>query len=865
MTAVDSNRSSFVSTSDRVLPSDSEEDTHKYRLPDCTETKILSGPDKSIVQTPDTETTRAPTPPPKDTPPVQSMPVSVLDDADNIDVADYFHRRQFLRNSRANSVYTLSRASFTNQIQQLTSIALPPAASLSSSISAIPTSIAAARALHDAANQIKMWMYKATEVLSSLDAEDDVQWAAEAGREGLAEVDAAIGKFEGLVNVYITAIEDLQCRPDIAALPPNDLTRLVTQMEEVLNEWKRIKQSLKAIKGQVELAMEWEELWNIVLGEIGQEVESLSRHVFEMEERRHRAITESVAESADKFDIADLENMVEDTPRPTPRNQNNRFSLSVAPPLASPISPIPQIEKENSNLLALFAKLQPLRASLDFLPMRLSSFHLRASKVFPSACDELMRRKDVLEKQEKKLEADADALREELGEDKWVHSFRQAGGKAVAMYNSLMKSIQRLQQAIDENDEEKLGSRISTYKDKKEHYPPSMKRVLELIDIEMKNRSTVNGEILRIQQDVRQKVADLERETADMDAVVEELTSSRKLRDSVSTVLSVRTEQSLAGSVLDTPSSSPASSVILTSRRSSEYGRSTPASSRSSLPANRRYSSLPTTSGVPRKPVSSTRRDGSSSISPSRATSATPTNLPRPGSSATTASGKPRWNTSTKLGDTVVGHNFKPLSLTTPSPYQKPSGPSHRSLRSVSSHSGIPVRSPLRHTSAVSPPSQARPASTTPAQQTIRRRPGLSSLQSPTTPVRSAPAPQTTPRSSSRLSNGTPPSIRRAMLDAEDGDTTAGEESPIASRQARPASSMNSRRSSLLPMPKQRTVSGSGLANLVGATPGRSSSRLGSIDEARIGRLSIDGRSSRVGGRKSALGQTPGDERPRWK
>ena len=48
-----------------------------------------------------------------------------------------------------------------------------------------------------------------------LDAEDDVGWAAAGGREGLGELDAAIGKFEGLIGGYVTAIEDLQGRTDI--------------------------------------------------------------------------------------------------------------------------------------------------------------------------------------------------------------------------------------------------------------------------------------------------------------------------------------------------------------------------------------------------------------------------------------------------------------------------------------------------------------------------------------------------------------------------------------------------------------------------------------------------------------------------
>ena len=874
----ESDRSSFVSTSDRVLPSDSEagdvlgEDTQKYRLPDITKTKSLS---QTIAETDSRDgstegaVTRGPTPPPKDTPPTEE--ISVLDDNNGIDVEAYFKRRPNF--SRANSIYTLSRASFTNQIQQLTSITLPPAASLSSSISAIPTSIAAGRALHEAANQIKLWMAKAGEVLSGLDAEDDVEWAAAAGREGLAEVDVAIGKFEELVTVYITAIEELQSRPDIASLPAKDQQKLITQMEDVVSGWTKIKKTLKGIKTQVEIAMEWEELWNTVLGEIGQEIENLSRHVFEMEERRHRAITDSVAESAEKFDIADLETIVEETPRQQARLQNHRFSLPAPTPhsVLSPISPIPQIEQENSRLLALFAKLQPLRASLDFLPMRLSSFQMRANKIFPSACDELIRRKEVLEKQEKKLEQDADALREELGEDKWVHSFRQAGSKAVAMYDSLMKSIQRLRQAIDEGDDEKLGSRISTYKDKREHYPPSMKRVLELIDIEMRNRSTVNGEILRIQQDVREKVADLEHQIKSMNVILDEFTASRKLRDSVSTIMSVRTETSMTNSAFGTPNSSPASSIVMNG--SGKKSRQPSASS--SRPSNRRYSSVPisTNKAPQRKSLTASRLESiPSSITPSRATAGTPTRSvcsSTPGSD--NSSTKPRWNSSTHMRDTITGHNFKPLSLTTPSPHRKLPPVPVRTLRSVSSHSAIPVRSPLS-THTVEAPQPARPASTTPAQQ-VNRRSLASPMQSPSTPVRTKAPLRSTPGSISRLSVGTPVSGRRFMIpEEEEEERTSNEESPIAQRQSRPASAMTSRRTSLLPTPKQRTNSGSGFAPVIDvSSPGRSSSRLGlgAINEGRSSRLGVDvnadgGRASRVGGRQSSLGQST-DDRPRWR
>jgi hypothetical protein len=895
----ESDHSSIVSTSDKLAPSvsDAEDvlDMQKYRLPDV-ETKSLSLAHTPAETPPIPEIPvevpsqpleiaaeeRPPTPPPKDPPkpseppkepepePLPTPPhnvseeVSVLDDA-GIDIESYFQRRHF---PRATSIYTLSKASFSNQIQQLTAMKLPPT-TIASEITSLPSSTLAGRALHKAANDIRLWMAKAADVLSGLDAEDDVEWAAAAGREGLAEVDAAVGKFEGLVTVYIGSIEDLQSRPDIASLPNKDQATLMTQMEEVVSNWAKIKTTLKGIKNQVEIAMEWEELWNNVLGEIGAEVENLSRLVFEMEERRHRVISDSVAESAEKFDIAELETIVEETPR-HPVNVSKRFSM---PTLAvvSPISPIPQIEHENTKLLALFAKLQPLRASLDFLPMRLASFQARANKIFPSACDELSRRKDQLEEQEKKLEADADALREELGEDKWVHSFRQAGSKAVAMYDSCMKSVQRLTEAIEDHDEEKIGARIATYKDKRDHYPPSMKRVLELIDIEMKHRSTVNGEILRIQQDVRQKFVDLESVIKDMDAILDEFTASRKLRDSVSTVLSSRTE---ASSARETPNSSPASSVVM-SRKGSEQSTATKKSRQSSAYTkppqprdNRRYSSVPL--DTPKGPSISSLPWDRYGTAP-RAMSYTPDRSSTPKTERPAV--KPRWCSSVNMNDTVVGHNFKPLTLTTPSPWRKGTETSPRSISRLSTQSSLPVRSPLgrsalspspsirppsttpshqppRRPASTTPSQQAtkRPASTTPSQQGLRRpastTPSQQASRRPLASPMSSPSPakgklpmRTTPRSS------TPGPSRSASIVEEDEDTAPAEESPAA-RRARPLSMMASRRSSMLPSPKARTTSTSSLAP---STPDRSSSRLGA-----------DRSASRVSGRQSSMGERPG-------
>ena len=82
-------------------------------------------------------------------------------------------------------------------------------------------------------------------MVSGLDGEDDVEWAAAGGREGLAEVDNAISRFEELINVYVSAIEALQGRLDISTVSPEELTKVVRQVETILSEWAKIKDKLK--------------------------------------------------------------------------------------------------------------------------------------------------------------------------------------------------------------------------------------------------------------------------------------------------------------------------------------------------------------------------------------------------------------------------------------------------------------------------------------------------------------------------------------------------------------------------------------------------------------------------------------------
>ena len=653
------------------------------------------------------EEDQAPPPPRKDTPDHTSS-ISRID-------GDLYSNP--LRSSRTNSLYSYSRASFSNQLSQLTSLNLPNASSLSSNISCILTAPHAAKALSRAAGQIHKWIYKASEVLSGLNAEDDVEWAAAGGREGLGEVDTAIGKFEGLIKTYVSAIEKLQLRPDVSKVPVEGLKAIVHQMEKTLKEWDNVRSLLRGVKEQVELAMEWEELWNVVLGDIGLEVENQVKLVFEMEERRHAAVTEeSDIEDEMGLDLSELETIVEESPMSGNYSSGNRFSLPPSFPASSQATSNAQ---EEASLLALFARMQPLRASLDFLPMRLSSFQSRAEANFPTACRELEDRRKSMERNWWQLERDAENLRRELSEDRWVLVFRNSARKAQKLCESFEHGMAKLQESIDlghqHNNPPALHQRVENYESKRTHYGQAIQRLMAIIEQGISERKIINGEILRLHVDLQARWATIEIESKNMDFILDDLTvkKNHQLRDSISTIISM--DRSATGSLAETPRSSPASSVAmgpsngkkgdaLATLMNGASRRSSAVSSITSRPAtSRRYVSMPQDpadgSQLPRIPGVS-RSFSFNPLSTSRAASPTPnsrymSSTPTPGGrqqrpTLIPLDGKPRWNSSPK-----VEYTDKPIPYITPPPCRK-SPMSFRTPNSPISQSyNFPKPSPL--------------------------------------------------------------------------------------------------------------------------------------------------------------------------
>lgn len=826
---LESDVSSVIDISDHLVPSDTEDDrddlhdTHKYRMPHIGKTRLnlhtkepLSpGPKHARRRQDSSSTPTTPRTNPNGASPAR-MEFPLNWHNRNMSVDNVSEDGFVPSLSRAGSIYTLGRATFSSQLAQLTSMRLPDADSLAKRISSMPTATEAAKALSDASEQIRLWISKASDVLEGLNAEDDVDWAAAGGREGIEDVDQAINRFQQLIEVYILSIERLQTRDDITLLSADEIKSSVGQMETIIGSWTKIKDTLKGVKDQVEIAMEWEELWNSVLGEIAQELGALNGVVFEMEEKRHQG-SESVLTSRDSIDISELETIIEEQPGRGKPAVGNRFSLS-AQPTDSPLRTPPPVsdQKENGSLLGLFARMQPLRASLDFLPMRLNAFNTRGNDIFPSACSDLEQRREQMEAQWTKLEADAESLKRELGEDRWILVFRNAGRQALKMFESITRSFQKLKDALDANEHQtnpaSVTNRVENYEQKKRHYGPAIERVLAIIDRGVQERLTLNGEILYTQSDMKRRWASLQAEMSEMDRIIEELNTERRdknLRDSVSTVIS--SERSLASSLVDTPGSSPASSIV--GSRKGSFGSRTPTPltniktrSTSNNPKNRALSStLPRRSLLPKSSISDLH-------SPSPKSS--PSSIPTPSKQAMwpsrpepqLPSNKARWTSLAK----AESRDFRPLSAYEPSPYAKvPVTPKSNYLRATSKLNDTPgTRTPVpRIVSEPNPPSSIpRPSSVLASSR-------KSSLPVPSgTPSKPGPSlksKQSAPalRPASRLTSGRRSSMMPVRENGGKGKFTDGNDADTESpaHHKRPPSSLGAgRRSSILP-PRARS------------------------------------------------------------
>ncbi|KAF8455465.1 karyogamy protein [Terfezia claveryi] len=792
--------------------------------------------------------------------------------------------------SRRASVFSLSRISFSAQLSRLTTLALPLSSEFSERIKRMETSTEVSNAISVSAKQILRWIDTAKTVLKGLDAEDDVEWAAQ-GKKSLVEVDVAVGKFSNLMTVYVSAIDELQERDDAPSVGADIFKDVVETMEIILDGWNEVQELLRGVKGQVETAMEWNELWTTILQDIQAEIEACQTIVFEIEERRHRSlVVENGASSG--MDIDTLATIVEDSPQ----------KVNGQPP-----------SEEDASLLRLFARMQPLRASLDFLPMRLASFQSRAESVFPSACEDLESRRKLLEKKWQKLNGDAEEMKRELGEDKWVAIFRNAGKQATQMIDSVERSLKKLKDTVnhfkdghDLSTDSGIHKKVEAYEAKRVHYGPAIQRVLAIIDKGVSDRLTVNGEILRLHAAMHKRWRHMEQEMSITDEVLHELNlhiSQQALRDSVSTIVSMDARS--PNSMIHTPGSSPASSIVLSSPANTAKSNATV--QRRSESAAGQYAKVSrgalgpssATSNTPRAklpPVRTSSNTFGNIFSPTSSRGASPSpnsqrvsvyHIPSPGNSgrpnATSArstsslDNRPRWNISVNTNDLDTGHHFKPLSLTTPSEHRKT--PHSNTLSTPGTKTRIPIPSPLRYGPTPTPGQSPslNPIMSSPtykySQNTGSKRASIYGasgfIKSPMTSPRSVSGtssqggleipmrPELRSRQSiPNLAGMYNSSGRKPSVSSYQGDDQISNATTSAVKYARPASAMASARRTVM-QPRPRSPSAQSASGALNGIPGGDSG-----SSTASGRVS---RAKRMSMPPKPLMQQAQDNKPKWR
>jgi hypothetical protein len=308
---------------------------------------------------------------------------------------------------RSDSLLSLARAPFSVQLHRLTSLSLPSPDSLHTRILDAEDPSESLTRLRNIATDVHKWINTASTVLSQLDADDDVEWAAR-GKDSLAKVENAAKRFGEIVEMFLDAATVLSARSDDRVR--EEIKELISIMDEVTHGWSGVRDLLRGLKEQVALSTEWKEIREI-LEDISSELDACANMVFELEEMRHVSAA-SNGPSTTSSTGSSPSSSVELERLTTILEQNTA---------SSPSNP------HQVALLRLSARIQPLRASLDFLNPRLSSFTSRAEKTFPTALGEVVQRKSDLEKRWSQIENDWKSIGREFQEDEWVEVFRNVG------------------------------------------------------------------------------------------------------------------------------------------------------------------------------------------------------------------------------------------------------------------------------------------------------------------------------------------------------------------------------------------------------------------------------------------------------
>lgn len=619
--------------------------------------------------------------------------------------------------------------------------------------------------------------------LEELNADDDIQFALESS-EAFTQVGASLDRIRPVLAAS---------KSSNAAFSENANAQSVYSFDtsETLDTlWQDVQVLSEKVGAQVVAASDWVDCQQS-LDAIHREEKDLVAAIFSMQEQRHVAMPISSVE----LDV--LATILEEAPEGentgTPGKKLHNDGLSKWDRALS------------ETVLKLTSKLSPLRASISLFAPRLDAFANRAQGCFPTAVTELGRRYHNLNTKFNSILSDFRKLKDELVEDKWLAVFRQVNKQATEMMNSLFRTMKKLDSVPFHGAE--AARLVETFEMKLEHYGKSIPSVLSIMRKGLRDRATLNGEILRGHELLTSRWTQLSKDIAE---------------------ISRRIEGARAAGVIhrhEFPTSQFRSQV------KEVIGRPEPSHTTEALPESSRKSTF--TSATPQRLARSTRRSSPTrSYSPSPAVFRKDISLDPPRSrsrlaqvgdrsSLVSSALRPPWNSGTVARVSETGPLLgmqSPLRTISQSSLTRVGATSSLGLGRSQTPSGdherrmttslIPLKSPHRLATgrSISSSLAAPPMPATPSKQTIDR---LSRPKVPAVGIGASRVPPVPITPSGRLSSlarpKTPTSIplpRRMVSNPQMlSGTSALRNNQAPSQSNRPASALAGRRQSGIPLP----------------------------------------------------------------
>ncbi|KAK9451281.1 karyogamy protein [Limtongia smithiae] len=222
---------------------------------------------------------------------------------------------------------------------------------------------------------------------------------------------------------------------------------------------------LASRREQVDIALEWIELRDIVISDLGKAMAKCEATVTDLDTFRMLKEPEKFL-SVDNVNIDGLVASLNQSPASTGCGKLVCITAND--------------KAQNESLQGLMRRLEPLRISLDFLDIRTADLKNRLLQHFPDAARELESQLEDLHETWEKLSSDANLLTRKLGEDRWLVMLLTASQRA----NKLMAEVDdKLGDLIDitSGGPLSLPERITAYETIARHNVPEIVKITALL------------------------------------------------------------------------------------------------------------------------------------------------------------------------------------------------------------------------------------------------------------------------------------------------------------------------------------------------------------------------------------------------